>query len=456
MWKKLLTLSLIFAVSVVILIVLSVYAFQRFDGYVQYADAVNKHHLLLTELRKLNLELAEIETSQRSFLLFNDSSYYQKFNEQIPVIRETFGKILPLITKNEEQKERMKRLNYLIKARLDILISGMEVGYPPTDYKRERLHLEKCREIIHQMELTETNSLSEQIVAKQTYETATPQNLRIVFGITMLIFAVSFGLLINEYKNRTRSQQLLEKNMMELSQANAEWEQITHVASHDLQEPLRKIRTFSDILQSRYTDSFDEEGHSLVKRIASAAARAQFLMVDLVNYNAIVFPREALMPVDMKEVIDELVADLQNQLKEKDTTIYTDALPTVKAYHGQLVLLFRCLIENSLKFAKADEPLRISIMMNTVTQKELPFTSPSSFTHYYKIIVEDNGIGFENQFSEKIFKIFQRLHGQDSPFEGRGIGLAMVKRIMTNHMGYVMAKGRPGKGAKFTLYFPVR
>jgi signal transduction histidine kinase len=456
MWKKLLTISLIFAISVVILIALSLYAFERFDGYVRYTNAVEHHHQLLSELRKLSVHLAEVETRQRAFLLFNDSSYYSEYYELIPRIKESFAAISKVVHSNPDQRKRVEKLNFLIKDRLDILRSGIEVGYPPTDYKQERSHFDKCQAIMVEMEQAENALLANQLEAQSIYEKSTPQKLRIVFVTTMLIFAVSFGLLIQQYRNRVYSQQQLEKSMAELNQANAEWEQMTYVASHDLQEPLRKIRTFTDILQTRYLSLLDDEGKVLVKRIATASARAQFLMVDIVNYNSIVFPLEELYPVDLKEIVSELVQDQDASLKARKTDLFIDELPVVRGYPAQMQLLFRSLIENSIKFAKPDEALKITLTTNTVPRKELPVQTHLSFTHYHMLTFDDNGIGFENEFADKIFKIFQRLHSQDSKYDGRGIGLAMVKRIMTNHLGFVVARGRPGKGARFILYFPVR
>jgi light-regulated signal transduction histidine kinase (bacteriophytochrome) len=272
----------------------------------------------------------------------------------------------------------------------------------------------------------------------------------------MSVFAISFGLLLQQYHDRLRYQQKLEKNIVELNQANEEWEQIAYAASHDLQEPLRKIRTFSDILQSRHLHQLDEDGQSIVKRMDVASARAQSLMLDIVNYNMIVYPREELAQVNLKEVRHNTMTSFEENIRKNGASIFADDLPTINAYPSQISMLFSCLIDNSLKFAKQNEPARITIASSVIQQKELPIHQNLSFTHYHKIIFEDNGIGFENQFADKIFKMFQRLHGQESGYEGRGIGLAIVKRIMTNHLGLVVAQGRPGKGAKFTLYFPVR
>ena len=456
MWKKLLTVSLIFIVSVVILIVLSLYSFQRFDGFIRYTDAVDKHHRLLTELNHMKLSLTSLESKQRAFLLFEDSSFLQPYEENKKLLIEKFTTLLLLTKADQEQQRRLRDLNLLIKSRLDYLHTGMMVGYPSTDYKRETSYMDRCMAIITEMEMAENNALNAQLESKEFYESTTPRNFRIVFILTMTVFAISFGLLIQQYRDRLINQQKLERNSLELNQANAEWEQIANAASHDLQEPLRKIRTFSNILASRNIHQLDEEGQMLLNRIETASARAQSLMLDIVTYNLVVYPREELTAVDLKEIRKDLLTSLEMRLKENHAAIYADELPVIRAYQSQIRLLFNCLVDNSLKFSRKEEPLKVTITASTIHQRELPVHQNLSFTHYHKIVFEDNGIGFENQFSDKIFMMFQRLHPQDSPYEGRGIGLAIVKRIMTNHMGMVIARGRPGKGAKFTLYFPVR
>jgi signal transduction histidine kinase len=456
MWKKLLIVSLIFAISVVILIVLSLYSFQRFNGYVQYTDAVDRHHVLLTQLNELKLNLAEMENYQRAFLLFNDSTFLTGYEARKNKIKDVFASVHRLTKNDRGQQKRMRILNMTIKSRMDYLHTGLIVGYPSTDYKQDTAYMDRCKAIIEEMEGAENTALTEQLRSKEFYENTTPQNFRTVFILTMTIFAVSFGLLLQQYRDRLNYQQKLEKNILELNQVNSEWEQIAHAASHDLQEPLRKIRTFSNILRSRHLNKLDEDGQTVVKRIEAASLRAQSLMIDIVNYNMVVAPREEISLANLNEIFDDLMQSMEQTLKSQNAAIYADGLPDMPCYPSQMNLLFRCLIDNSLKFCRDEEPARITISGSVIEKKELPIKQNLSFSQYHKIVFEDNGIGFENQFSDKIFKMFQRLHGQDAPYEGRGIGLAIVKRIMTNHLGFVVARGRPGKGAKFILYFPVR
>jgi len=456
MWKKLLTIYLIFGLSLAILIALSLYAYQRFNAYLKYAEAVDRNNTVLTQLNKLQIELAELENNQRAFLLFEDSTFYRHYVNYSARIRNTFSTIYNLIKADPPQRKRIQNLNFLIKSHLDYLQSGISVGYPPTDYRQGQKYLERCSSLISEMEISEKKLMSDQLVTRQFYEETTPQNFRIVFVFTLSVFVISFGLLAQQYRHRLKYQQKLEQNIIELNQANSEWEQIAYVASHDLQEPLRKIRTFSDMLQTKYHEKLDTEGQALVSRIDIASSRAQSLMLDIVNYNMIVYTREKLQAVNLDETLSDLLSDMKEVLNRKQASVQHDGLPVIRAYPSQMTMLFKSLIENSLKFAKPDEPVRIVISSSVIHKKQLPVDQTLQYSNFHRLVFEDNGIGFDNRFADKIFKMFQRLHSQDSTYEGRGVGLAMAKRIMTNHRGFIVATGRPGRGAKFTLYFPVR
>lgn len=456
MWKNLLTITLIFAASVVGIIVLSVYAFQRFNSYITYTEAVNDHYKVLEQLHELKIELIHLEDNQRGFLLFNDSLFLDRFNTHQQKILKNFSTLWEMVKADSRQKENLQKLNIIIRSRLDFLNSGITVGYPQIDYKKGQNHMDRAMGIFIEMEAYQNTILKEELKSKEFYESTTPKNFKIIFLLTLLVFLVSFVLLLQQYRDRRKYQEKLEKNIIELNQINSEWEQLAYVASHDLQEPLRKIRTFSDILTSRHLTNSDQESLTVVNRIEQASGRAQSLLTDIVNYTSIVKPREEISPVDLNGKLSEVLADLKGRFDSQGASLYFDLLPTISGFPNQLYLLFYSLLDNSLKFCKEGDPVKITIATSEVDAKSLPIKNHIRYEVFYKINVEDNGIGFENQFSEKIFKIFQRLHPQESPYDGRGIGLAMVKRIMTNHMGYVVARGRPGKGAIFTLYFPAR
>ncbi|HYG04122.1 MAG TPA: ATP-binding protein [Chryseosolibacter sp.] len=455
MWKKLLIVYLVFGLSVAILAALSLYAFQRFNAYVEYGQAVDRNHYIISELNALRIQLTEGENNQRAFIIFNDSSFYHKYEEYVNELTRTFARIHHLLGNDSQQRKRLHALNISIKSQLDYLRSGMIVGYPVTDYKYERAYMDKSLSIINDIENSERFILQTQLDIRHQYEATTPQNFSLVFIFTLIIFCLSFFFLVQQYRRRINYQEKLEKNILELNQANSEWEQIAYIASHDLQEPLRKIRTFVDLVNKKHSAHLDVDGQSLMKRIDAASARAQSLMTDIVNYNLVVYPREEKMTVDLNDVVNDLSHELQPILQEKAARMEHEDLPMVTAYPTQMEMLFKSLIENSLKFSRPDVAVRISISSTVIDSKQLPISQHLSYDQYYKIVFQDNGIGFENKFSDKIFRMFQRLHGQESQYGGRGIGLAVVKRIMANHTGFIVARGRPDRGAKFTLYFPV-
>jgi light-regulated signal transduction histidine kinase (bacteriophytochrome) len=247
----------------------------------------------------------------------------------------------------------------------------------------------------------------------------------------------------------------LENKLHELNRSYAELEQFTFVASHDLQEPLRKIRTFSDRLVLQYNQQLDEKGLMIVERINFAAQRLQELIQDITNFTALVNKEEKSLRIDLNWIVAKTLKEYAPVIEQQRVSVFTVPLPIITGYPEQLLLLFRSVIDNAIKFSTTTEVpvLRISYAGIERHDKNGQSGVPGQRT-YHKILIEDNGIGFDNEFAEKIFVIFQRLHTQQSNYRGKGMGLAIAQRVMVNHGGFVTAVGHPGKGAVFSLYFP--
>jgi signal transduction histidine kinase len=160
--------------------------------------------------------------------------------------------------------------------------------------------------------------------------------------------------------------------------------------------------------------------------------------------------------IDLGETIQEVVDLLKEQIQSKNAQVFWDNLPTITGYPNQVLSLFRSLIDNSIKFSQSAIPPRIHIYGNPATMEELTAFHINTTERFIKVTLRDNGIGFDNEFAGKMFGIFQRLHTQYSEYEGKGIGLAIVKRVMTNHKGFVFANGFPMTGAEFILFFPLK
>ena len=255
---------------------------------------------------------------------------------------------------------------------------------------------------------------------------------------------------------RVAYQRELERRLNELHRSNSEMEQFTYVASHDLQEPLRKIRTFTDRLQVKYSETLGPEAAHMLGRMNVSAKRLQELINDMVNFTNLLNPNDTLRDTDLNLVVESCFKQMANTIEEKHPILKYDQLPVIHGYHDQLVLLFRSLIDNALKFSRPGERPFIYITCRKVEGTEEFSPSRKQKAFYHQVIIQDNGIGFDNEFASKIFMIFQRLHNQGSPYHGKGIGLAICQRVMSNHNGIITAKGEPGKGASIIMYFPIQ
>ncbi|GAB4024830.1 sensor histidine kinase [Spirosoma koreense] len=248
----------------------------------------------------------------------------------------------------------------------------------------------------------------------------------------------------------------LHKANASLTKANDTLQQFASVASHDLQEPLRKIQSFGHLLQNQYADQLGE-GRTYLDRMQAAATRMSGLIRDLLSYSRIAALHDRRQLISLSAVVQTVLTDLELMIAETGATIEVDALPEVLGDSIQLGQLFQNLLNNALKFSRAGtaKTPHIQIRVQTLLAKDLPApVKPSlSASLYYRIDVIDNGIGFEQKHADRIFQVFQRLHGKNE-FAGTGIGLAICEKVAFNHGGAIRATSQPGKGATFSVYLP--
>ena len=249
---------------------------------------------------------------------------------------------------------------------------------------------------------------------------------------------------VTERKDSEVRLQSLNKNLVEqareLADSNAELERFAYVASHDLQEPLRMVNGFLNLIKQRYSASFDETGIQYIDFAVNGANRMKQLIIDLLNYSRVGTDKSAIEQVNLQGVIDELLPLFNKDVEDLQATIETTDLPTIPAFKSQMLQLFQNLIGNAIKYRKENEAPRIRIMCQEETSD-------------YLISVQDNGIGMEHQYLDRIFVIFQRLHGKEE-YSGTGIGLAICKKIVDRHGGPIWATSEPGVGSTFHLRLP--
>jgi len=256
---------------------------------------------------------------------------------------------------------------------------------------------------------------------------------------------------MNDITDLKLAQQSLESKINELNRSNRDLEQFAYIASHDLQEPLRKIRAFGERLKLRYRENLQTEGVDYLNRMNSASERMQLLISDLLTFSRISKIEEQLKPVSLSESIMQVAHDLEFSFEKQNAKINIDCGHSVRIAPSLLRHLFQNLFSNSLKFASKQTSLVINVKSEIISGFE--HGSLNGNRKYCKIEVVDNGIGFENQFAEKIFTLFHRLHSRHE-YEGTGIGLAICKKIVENHNGIIEAEGVENEGATFRIFFP--
>jgi PAS domain S-box-containing protein len=243
----------------------------------------------------------------------------------------------------------------------------------------------------------------------------------------------------------------LEQKNLELSNINAELASFSYVASHDLQEPLRKISSFTKLILDK--EKFSPVGTNYFSRILSATQRMQHLIDSLLDYSRTNRIDVSFKEVDLDHVFNEVRKSFFEELNHAKASIMQDKLPVVYAIEAQMEQLFSNLLSNALKYRKVEELLSVTVSVQKVMGQDMRKLNADPETEYWKIEFSDSGIGFEQQYAQKIFELFQRLHGR-TEYSGTGIGLAICKKIIENHKGFIAAHSIPGEGATFIIYLP--
>ncbi|HRG38735.1 MAG TPA: PAS domain S-box protein [Bacteroidia bacterium] len=246
---------------------------------------------------------------------------------------------------------------------------------------------------------------------------------------------------------------LAEKNF-ELEKQNSELTSFTYIASHDLQEPIRKIHTFSQLILERDQELLSKMATDYLNRITSASIRMKQLVEAFLNYSRIGNASVTLEPTDLNVILQDVIKNLAESIQEKQAIIEIDNLPVIHGSTIQLQQLFINLIGNAIKYSKPTVQPVVKVLAHKVSEKDIGITGGET-TDFWNIRIQDNGIGFDQEHAAKIFEVFQRLHNKNE-YAGTGIGLSICKKIVLAHKGFIAATGEPGVGSTFMIYFPVK
>lgn len=434
--------------TVATLLFLSFFSYFQFLEFKKYTKYVEHTYQVINALERQESSIAKLMALRRGYVISPTVALKDLIIATHAEVTASLDSLQVLVSDNDFQERNLKEVRQQINQQvffseewflvpfdvvmLDSMKDDIRVAMPVLD--KVFRDLDDMKEV--EQQLLKTRSFIQQ----DSGETV-PQVLLItgITAISMLVYA--FYLLSIELGERMKAKEALEKNISHLNLANEELERFAFIASHNLKEPLRKSRTFiSRILPDVPADSVLL---SNLQKMETSMERLQNMLDDLLIYTKIQHHNEIKELVDPGKLINNLVAAFKNEMEAANAEISMENVPKIEGFPTQITLLFHHLLSNSLKYRYPDQKTLIQVT-----------SSINETTGHQVIVFSDNGIGMDTSYHQKIFEVFGRLHSKDQ-FEGTGIGLAICRRVMTNHNGHIAVDSSPGKGCSFSLYFPV-
>lgn len=465
---------LVLATVVVFFISNAFVAYRSMDVMRKNSNSIDNTLQIINLIRELQVQLYAAESGQRGYLITKDRQYLDPYYASVNQIHSLLAELSKTTTELPRQQNRFALLQVQMSEKIDII--DKTIAHVEQDQNRAAVKLvntdrgleltQSILLLLLEMDIDEHNLLKENRIKSKKNS----QNLTIVLiftnflglGLALVVYYISLKFtrknreLYDQIEQTNRDLELkviertetLSRYANELERSNRELEDFAFVASHDLQEPLRKIRAFGDRLSSRFGDILGEQGNDYVKRMHAASQRMSRLIDDLLSYSRVTTRQRTFEQVDLNNIISQVKEDLEIAIEEKSAIITKEPIPIIQGDGSQLGQVFSNLISNSLKFVKQNTQPDIVIACAGFCDLS------SAHGEWIRITLTDNGIGFEPQYSERIFNLFQRLHGRDE-YTGTGIGLALCRKIVEQHGGTIKAESKPDMGTTFIIDLPL-
>lgn len=458
----------IFTIIAIVLLAISYILYQQIHSLLKSQDQLNETNIVKLKIEQTLSALKDAESAQRGFLLSKDSVFLQPYRGAYSKSKNLVKEIKDLIKSSDQQKD-LVALQGFIELRFKTFNDVIEHYNNPTlKQESKQMYLLMSKSVMDSIVLyaqkinaREDNLLRAKEQAKRKYSFLTPFFAVLLMMTAIGILVFSYGKIIEQLNKLKRVFSEMKKLNNELKQKNyklelynKELDSFTYIASHDLKEPIRKILTYSDQIEMDGAENLSEINRKQLSRIKQSAQRMQNLLNDLLLYSHVNMSDKSFEDVDLNKIIDDVICNLNEEIVEAHAQIETDKLPVIKGMPFQIKQLFENLISNSIKYKQDQVPPAISIGGYVVDEKEISEKFYKESDQYYKLFIKDNGLGFEQVYSEKIFKLFQRLHSKAGR-PGTGIGLTICKKIVDNHNGFIKATSEVNKGTTFEIYLPL-
>lgn len=475
--------SWITLVAIVLIVITgnAFYIVSTLDELAELESRLFTTNKVINATNQLHMAVLRAESGQRGYLLTRDEAYLADYTTTLNRVNSLLEEVEKTahISEQPEQWGNINALLSLSRTKLNELVNTVELSrngehaeaikIVKTDVGLELY--DDFEDLYREIDGAE-REVQEQHLGNLKRLRRDSVNTLIVSGITtgLLIIAILVLLKLNIRENARHQSELeayndeLEDKIVtrtqelrlfadELTRSNRELEDFAFVASHDLQEPLRKIRAFGNRLEAGYESVMDERGKDFLKRMLNAAERMSMLISDLLSFSRVSTRGKNFTDIDLTETFENVISDLEIAIEESGATINIPSFPTILGDKSQIQQLILNLLSNALKFRKEEIAPVINVTVRPANEKELSGLLTRDLYDWITLTVEDNGIGFEQSFAEKIFAPFQRLHGR-SEYKGTGIGLAVCRRIVERHNGQISAFSEPGKGTRFVITIP--